>query len=311
MGADVTTTASAVVLRASKLEGTHVRFAFPSVGATENVLLAAVLAKGTTVIDNAAVEPEVLDLVHFLQQMGALVSVGVERRITIEGVSRLRGADHTAITDRIEAASFAAAAVATDGSVEVVGARQDVLGSFLNTLRKVGGEFEVTPRGLRFFRAHELIAQHVETSVHPGFMTDWQQPLVVLLTQARGASVIHETVYENRFGYTEQLNEMGGQIALSTHCLGGTPCRYRSKDFRHSAVVMGPTPLTGANLEIPDLRAGFAYVMAALVANGESTVRGTRYLERGYEDPVGKLLAMGAQIETCPLSVAPQPTVVA
>jgi len=131
-------------------------------------------------------------------------------------------------------------------------------------------------------------------------MTDWQQPLVVLLTQAEGASVIHETIYEDRFGYTRQLNAMGANIALSTACLGGRVCRFAGKDFAHSAIVMGPTPLTGSLLEVPDLRAGFAYVMAALIADGTSEIRGTRYLERGYENLVEKLRSVGADIACVP-----------
>ena len=151
-----------------------------------------------------------------------------------------------------------------------------------------------------FYRDRPLTAEHVETGVHPGFMTDWQQPLVVLLTQAHGASVIHETIYEDRFGYAEQLNQMGANIALSTACFGGRGCRFASKDFQHSAIVMGAAPLRGMPLEIPDLRAGFAYILAGLVATGISEISGTRYLERGYEDPIGKLRSIGARIETVP-----------
>jgi UDP-N-acetylglucosamine 1-carboxyvinyltransferase len=302
MGAEDAEVPGSLTMKTLGLEGTHVNLPFPSVGATENLLLSAVLARGTTVIHNAAVEPEVLDLVHFLQQMGALVTVDVDRKIVIEGVTGLRGARHRAINDRIEVASFATAAVATAGRVEVRGARQEHLVSFLNHLRKVGGEFEVTDGGIVFYREGQLHARHVETYVHPGYMTDWQQPLVVLLTQATGASVIHETMYEDRFGYTKQLNQMGAKIALSTDCLGGRPCRFASKDFEHSAVVMGPTPLHSMPLEIPDLRAGFAYILGALVAEGTSEIRGTRYLERGYEDPVAKLRAIGAQVETVPAS---------
>lgn len=300
MGAEVTEMTRSVTVKALKLEGAHVRLPFPSVGATENILLAAVLAQGTTVIHNAAVEPEVLDTVHFLQQMGALVTVEVDRTILVEGVDRLRGTTHRPINDRIEAASFGAAAVATDGRVEVRGARQEHLVTFLNHLRKLGGDFRVTEHGILFYRDRPLTAEHVETDVHPGFMTDWQQPLVVLLTQAHGASVIHETIYEDRFGYTEQLNQMGANIALSTACFGGRGCRFASKDFQHSAIVMGATPLQGMALEIPDLRAGFAYILAGLVATGNSEISGTRYLERGYEDPIGKLRSIGAKIETVP-----------
>ncbi|WP_231861745.1 MULTISPECIES: UDP-N-acetylglucosamine 1-carboxyvinyltransferase [Frankia] len=301
MGAEIVEQVRSVQVKTLGLRGTHVALPFPSVGATENLLLAAVRAQGTTVISNAAVEPEVVDLILFLQQMGALVDVEADRTIVVQGVATLRGATHAPIHDRIEVASFAAAAVATGGRVEVIGARQEHLMTFLNHLRRLGGEFEVTPRGLTFFRARPLNAAHVQTDVHPGFMTDWQQPLVVLLTQARGVSVIHETIYEDRFGYTRQLAEMGADIALSTLCLGGKSCRFAARDFEHSAVVSGPTPLTGGDLTIPDLRAGFAYVLAALVADGTSVIRGTRFLERGYEDPIGKLRSIGARVDADPV----------
>lgn len=311
MGAEIVEQLRSVQVKTLGLHGAHVELPFPSVGATENLLLAAVRAKGTTVITNAAVEPEVIDLILFLQQMGALVDVEVDRTIVVQGVERLHGADHTAIPDRIEVASFAAAAVATDGRVDVRGARQEHVATFLNHLRRIGGEFRVTDDGITFYRDRDLTATHVQTDVHPGYMTDWQQPLVVLLTQAQGASVVHETIYEDRFGYTRQLNEMGASIALSTSCLGGKACRFAARDFEHSAVVSGPTPLVGGDLEIPDLRAGFAYVMAALVAGGASTISGTRFLERGYEDPVGKLRSIGAMIETLPAVLPTQPAVTA
>ncbi len=302
MGVDITEQIRSVKVRADRIHGAHIALPFPSIGATENLLLAAVLAKGTTIIDNAAVEPEIMDLILFLQQMGALVSVEVDRRIVIEGVDSLRGASHKTLPDRIEVASWAAAAVATGGRIEVVGAVQEHVTTFLNHLRKLGGEFEVTPGGLAFFAARELSPIPVETDVHPGYMTDWQQPLVVLLTQADGASVVHETIYEDRFGYTRQLNTMGANIALHTACLGGRGCRFALRDYEHSAVVIGPTPLVGGPLEIPDLRAGFAYVLAALVAEGTSEIRGTRYLERGYADVASKLRSIGADIEIVPES---------
>ncbi|MBX6391078.1 MAG: UDP-N-acetylglucosamine 1-carboxyvinyltransferase [Frankia sp.] len=301
MGAEIVEHPRSVQVKTLGLAGAHIALPFPSVGATENLLLAAVRAKGTTVISNAAVEPEVIDLILFLQRMGALVDVEVDRTIVVQGVDRLHGADHTAIPDRIEVASFAAAAVATNGQVHVAGAQQEHVVTFLNHLRRLGGEFRVTDTGITFYRDRALTATHVQTDVHPGYMTDWQQPLVVLLTQAQGVSVVHETIYEDRFGYTRQLNEMGANIALSTSCLGGKACRFAARDFEHSAVVSGPTPLTAGDLEIPDLRAGFAYVMAALVAYGTSTITGTRFLERGYEDPVGKLRSIGALIETIPV----------
>lgn len=300
MGADIVENPGAVKVSATRLIGAQVRLPFPSVGATENLLLAAALAKGTTVIANAAVEPEIVDLVLMLQKMGALITMDTDRTITIEGVPTLRGVAHTTVPDRIEIASFAAAAVATDGRIEVQGARQDHLITFLNALRHIGGEFGETPHGLEFFRGRELTATEIETGVHPGFMTDWQQPITVLLTQATGTSVVHETIYEDRFGYTEQLNLMDAEIELTTRCLGATSCRWHNRGYLHTAKISGPTTLKAANLAIPDLRAGFGYVLAALVAEGTSTITGTRYLERGYEQPVAKLAAVGAHITTQP-----------
>ncbi len=296
MGAQIEYSPTSFVARSQRLVGCHHRLPFPSVGATENLVLAAVTAAGTTVIENAATEPEVVDLILFLQQMGAMIWVDVDRRIIVEGVDALHGASHQVVPDRIEIASFAAAAVATNGDVIIHGARQDHLITFLNTIRRVGGSFEVGPDHMRFYAGGKLAGHHVETDVHPGFMTDWQQPLVVLLTQAEGPSVIHETVYENRFGYTEALAAMGADITLSSQCLGSRSCRFASRDYRHSAVVIGPTPLHAAPLTIPDLRAGFAYVMAALLANGTSTIDNIHYVERGYADMPAKLRSLGAQI---------------
>ena len=301
MGADIVENPRSVKVHADQLVGAHVALPFPSVGATENMLLAAVLAKGTTVISNAAVEPEIVDLILLLQKMGALVALDTDRTITVEGVPALRGVEHHTIADRIEIASFAAAAVATDGRVEVKGARQEHLITFLNKLRRIGGEFAQTSDGLEFWRARPLTAIDVETGVHPGFMTDWQQPITVLLTQATGTSVVHETIYEDRFGYAEQLDAMGADIALSTQCLGAGACRFHHRDYQHTAKISGPRALRATDLTIPDLRAGFGYILAALVAEGTSVISGTRFLERGYQDPVAKLQAIGAEIDILPL----------
>jgi UDP-N-acetylglucosamine 1-carboxyvinyltransferase len=281
---------------AKRLHGALIDLPYPSVGATESALLSSVLAEGTTVIKNAAVEPEIVDLILLLQKMGALITVEVDRSIIVEGVPRLRGARHRIIADRIEVASFAAAAVATDGDVLIEGAEQSTLMTFLNALRRVGGEFEVMPDGVRFFRGGDLRSTTVETDVHPGFATDWQQPFVVLLTQARGLSVVHETVHERRFGYTAELRAMGATIEVYTACLGGRPCRYRYGDHPHSCLVQGPTPLRGTTMQIPDLRAGFSYLLAACVASGPSVIDGAHYVERGYADIPGKITQLGGRI---------------
>jgi len=279
------------------LTGARITLPYPSVGATEQALLAGVLADGITEIRNAAVEPEIIDLVTLLQKMGALITVDVNRAITIEGVTRLSAFEHIVIPDRIEAASWACAAASTDGEIFVRGARQLDMLTFLNTFQKVGGGFSVQNDGITFWRQRQLQSTVLETDVHPGFMTDWQQPFVVLLTQARGASIIHETVYEERFGFTDALVKMGAHIQLYTKCLGNnTRCRFNNHKNWHSAVIVGETPLKGSDIIIPDLRAGFSYVIAALTAKGKSRLSHISMIGRGYERFEEKLANLGANI---------------
>jgi UDP-N-acetylglucosamine 1-carboxyvinyltransferase len=269
------------------------------VGATENIIFAAVLAHGRTRIENAAIEPEIVDIVKFLQQMGAIIEFGANRTITVDGVKKLHGASYRILPDRLEAASWANVALATNGKIMVEGARQDEMISFLNTVRRIGGDYEVTNGGISFQRANGgLHGIELETDTYPGFATDWQQPLVVVLTQAEGLSVVHETVYEDRFGYTEDLRRMGADIGVFAKCLGELPCRFRNNSEPHSAVIKGGTPLHATEIEIPDIRAGMAQVIAALVADGESTLTGIHHLERGYGLVFwDKLRAIGADFE--------------
>ncbi|MEG0589268.1 UDP-N-acetylglucosamine 1-carboxyvinyltransferase, partial [Aurantimicrobium sp.] len=179
------------------LVGTKISLPYPSVGATEQVLLTAVRAKGKTELSGAAIEPEIMDLINILQKMGAIISVDTDRVIRIEGVDKLEGYTHRALFDRNEAASWASAALATGGDIFVGGAQQAEMLTFLNIFRKVGGAFEIHDDGIRFFHpGGELKPVVIETDVHPGFMTDWQQPLVIALTKAQGVSIVHETVYE-------------------------------------------------------------------------------------------------------------------
>lgn len=284
---------------ADELRGAIIELPYPSVGATENILMAAVLAKGTTFIKNAAIEPEIIDTVMLLQKMGAIIYVDTDRTIVVEGVRKLHAAKHTVINDRIEAASFGIAAVITGGDVVVEGAVQSDMLTFLNRLRQVGGGFEILDRGIRFFHpGMPLKPIALETDVHPGFMTDWQQPFVMLMTQIDGLSVLHETVYENRFGYTEDLGRMGAEIQLYSQCLGEKPCRFRNRDYKHSCVVKGPTPLRAADITIPDLRAGFSYLIAAAVAKGVSQVRDIQYVERGYSNILQKFQELNANIRS-------------
>lgn len=296
LGAEVEQRQGLLVFHAKKLRGTVISLPYPSVMATENLLLGSVFAEGTTVIKNAAVEPEILDLVDFLQKMGAVISHETDRTYVIEGVPWLQGAEHAVITDRNEAVSLACAAIATKGSVFIHGARQPDLRTFLNVLRKIGAGFEVRDDGIRFSHVQSLKSLALEAGVHPGFMTDWQPPFTILLTQADGTSVVHDTVHERRLGYAETLKTMGADIELFARCLGGRECRFRDRDFPHSAVIKGPTTLRAQNTDVPDLRAGFSYLIAALVAHGTSRIRGVEKIERGYEKLVEKLRALGADI---------------
>ena len=282
---------------ADKLNGTSIALPFPSVGATENIIMSAVLARGTTILDNAAVEPEIVELMRFLQKMGAIITLETNRRIIIEGVDRLKGSQQRVMPDRIEAASFACAAIATKGDIFVEGALQATMMTFLNTIRRAGADFDVTGGGIRFFYKDHLRPLAIETDVHPGFMTDWQQPWVLMMTQAHGMSVIHETVYENRFGYINELRKMGAEIQLYKSCLGGNPCRFKTLVHPHSAVILGPTKLKGSQIVIPDLRAGFVYLIAASLAEGESIITGIHHVERGYEYIQQKLQGLGIDIE--------------
>jgi UDP-N-acetylglucosamine 1-carboxyvinyltransferase len=277
------------------LRGAKVDLPYPSVGATEQVLLTAVRADGITELKGAAIEPEIMDLINILQKMGAIITVDTDRVIRIEGVERLSGYSHTALFDRNEAASWAAAALATGGDIFVGGARQSEMLTFLNVFRKVGGAFDISDDGIRFYHpGGELKPVVIETDVHPGFMTDWQQPLVVALTKAKGVSIVHETVYEQRFGFTEALVDMGATIQLHKECLGGHPCRFGQRNFNHSAVITGPTELHGADIVVPDLRGGFSHLIAALTADGRSTVSNVGMISRGYENFIGKLQQLGA-----------------
>ncbi len=280
------------------LKGAVVTLSYPSVGATENTILAACRAKGKTVIQNAAIEPEITDLILFLQKLGVNIQVDTNRTIVIEETTEFQEAEHTVMTDRIEAASLGMAGIATKGSVFVEGAEQRHMIMFLNKLREIGGCFKVKEKGIEFFYGGPLKGGlHLETDVYPGFLTDWQQPFVTLLTQAEGISVIHETVYENRFGYLEILKEMGAEVEFFTHCLGNKPCRFASQNYKHSVAIKGPTPLKGKTIEIPDLRAGFAYVMAALLCEDSCIIKNLHFIDRGYENIEKKLTSVGANIE--------------
>jgi len=297
-GAVVEKEPNGIAIRApQRLKGTKLSLQYPSVGATEQVLLTSVLAEGVTELTNAAIEPEIMDLIAVLQKMGAIISYEPNRVILIEGVDTLRGYDHRCIFDRNEAASWACAALATDGDIFVGGAKQQEMLTFLNVYRKAGGEFDIHEDGIRFRRGGPLKPVVVETDVHPGFMTDWQQPLIVALTQAEGRSIVHETVYENRLGFTEALVQMGADIVVHPEGIDSPDRRVPRRALEQAAVINGPTPLHGADVEVPDLRGGYSYLIAALAAEGESVVRNVGIIRRGYEKLFTKLDALGADFD--------------
>lgn len=297
LGAEVRLTMEGLEAKAVHLHGAHIRLPFPSVGATETVLLTAAQADGRTTLENAAVEPEVVELALFLQRMGARIEMQPDRCFVIEGVPHLTGASQRLGGDRIEAFSYLVAGLATGGRVRILGCGQDRLVTAISTLQRMGAEVaiddegiaaEVGPAGLR--------PAAVQTDTHPGFMTDWQPGLVVLCSQARGLSVLHETVFEDRLGYVDALRAMHAEVELFDQCLVGRPCRFEETGFLHAALVRGASDLHGAEIEMPDIRAAFAYVIAAATATGPSILHGVHHLERGYDHPLEKFSSLGLQI---------------
>ena len=266
------------------LRGAHIEFPIVTVMGTENAMLAATLAQGTTVIDNAAREPEVDDLIAMLDAMGARIRRTAERRIEVEGVASLRGADHRVLGDRLEAETFAIAAAITRGEVTLTGIKPQHLASFLEVCDRMGVVHEADPVAstLRIRPSHgALRAVDVQTDPYPGFATDFQAPLSVLLTQATGVSTVHETIFEDRMDHARELVKMGASIELV--------------DERRARIT-GPTPLHGAEVGIADLRAGATLILAALAATGTSVISGIEHVDRGYEQIEAKLVALGAQI---------------
>jgi UDP-N-acetylglucosamine 1-carboxyvinyltransferase len=269
-----------------RLRGTEVNFPFVSVMGTENAMLAATLADGHTVIRPAAQEPEVDDLIDFLRKMGAEVERTAPDTIEVHGRKRLRGADHRVVPDRIEAGTFAVAAAMTGGRVTLEGARADHLDALLEILGRMGVTVERGKDRLTVdatsVRPGAYRPVDVATAAYPGFATDLQPPLSVLLTQADGRSTVHETIFEDRLEWLAELRKMGADVEIPDP---------------HHAIVTGPAHLRGAAVEISDLRAGASLILAALAAEGTSTIHGGHHVRRGYENIERKFLDLGARIE--------------
>lgn len=267
------------------LRGAHVEFPIVTVMGTENAMMAATLARGTTVLDNAALEPEVDDLIAMLCSMGAQVERTAERRIEIQGVDRLGGASHHVLGDRLEAETFAIAAAITGGEVTMRGVNPEHLRAFLDVCARMGvaHEADAAASTLTVRRLHDqaLRSVDVRTDPYPGFATDFQAPLSVLMTQADGVSTIHETIFEDRLDHLRELKRMGADVELL--------------DERRARIA-GPTALHGAEVGIADLRAGATLILAALAASGTSVISGIEHVDRGYEQIEAKLVALGASI---------------
>ena len=264
------------------LQGNIIEFPFVSVGATENVLLAATLANGTTIIKNAAREPEIVDLAHCLQAMGAKIEGEGTSKITVEGVDRLHGATHPVVTDRIELGTYMLAPIFTGGEVECLGGRIELLEAFCEKLDEAGISVEQTVNGLKVKRGNSGIkAINVTTEPFPGFPTDLQAQMMAMLCTATGTSVLEEKIFENRFMHAPELSRMGAKIEVN----GGT------------AVVTGVERLKGAPDMATDLRASVSLILAGLAAQGETLVNRVYHLDRGYERVEEKLGSCGAKIE--------------
>ncbi|MGI4850778.1 MAG: UDP-N-acetylglucosamine 1-carboxyvinyltransferase [Janthinobacterium lividum] len=286
--------------RKQTLTSCHYALPYPSVGATETCLFLAVLAKGTSIIKNVAIEPEIVSLVTMLNTMGARIKINPNRELVIHGVEKLEPTNFHVLGDRIEAASWAALAAATNGRITVKGIEPTTLINFFAPFNAVGGGIKVEdPTTITFFQKHKLKSTLLETDVYPGFATDWQQPFAIMLTQAEGVSVIHETVYENRFGYLKDLAVFGVKSQIEKQCLGSVSCRYQGLDYPHSVMISGSTPLVSDNLslDIPDLRAGLAYLMVAALAEGQTTLTSIEKIERGYGNLPVRLKNLNLKLE--------------
>lgn len=264
-----------------KLRGAKIYLDFPSVGATENIMMAAVLAEGTTVIENCAKEPEIVDLANFLNAMGAKVRGAGTGTIRIDGVTTLYGAEHTVIPDRIEAGTFMIAAAITGGNVLVQGAVPEHLTSLIAKLEEMGVTIVEEDNGLRVIAPDKLKAVDVKTMPHPGFPTDMQSQMMALLMKAEGTSMVTETVFENRFMHVEEFRRMNADMKIEGR----------------SVIINGPCNLQGAEVAATDLRAAAALILAGLAAEGYTRVTELKHLDRGYVRFHEKLAALGADIE--------------
>jgi len=281
MGAEIRIEHGYIDARAPRLRGADIHFKTTTVTGTENIMMAATLADGVTTLHNAAMEPEVVDLAELLIKMGARISGQGSETIVIEGVDALGSAEHAVIPDRIETGTFVCAAAITGGHVKVADAEPSFLGAFLDAIRDAGVPLRIGPDFIEV-KPHDGLKPHdIQTQPHPGFPTDMQAQYMALMTQAQGRSLITENIFENRFMHAAELNRMGANIKVQGR----------------TAVVSGPTPLSGAPVMATDLRASASLVVAALVAEGRAEIDRIYHLDRGYARLEEKLRGLGALVE--------------
>lgn len=280
LGADIEKNYGYVKAKAKKLKGNRIYLDFPSVGATENIMMAAALAEGTTIIENAAEEPEIMDLANFLNKMGAKISGAGYGKITIHGVDKLKGTIHKPIYDRIEAGTFMVAAAITNSIIKLNDVDEESLRPIIEKLKECGVEFKGTSTGIIVDGRNKKNPIDIKTLPHPGFPTDMQPQMMALLSMTNGTSIVTETVFENRFMHVAELCRMGANIKID----GKT------------AIIDGVQSLTGCEVKATDLRAGAAMILAGLVAEGETVVGDIYHIDRGYLDIEDKFRRIGAEV---------------
>lgn len=281
LGANVAVDHGYLVAKADRLEGARILIGRSSVGATKNIMMASVTADGKTVLENAAREPEVVDLAHFLNDCGAKIQGAGTSEIHVEGVEKLRGGNHRIISDRLEAGTWLLAGAITGGDVTVADIPPAFLDAFLDKLEATGAQVERSQNSIRVIRAKAIAPVEIMTAPFPGFPTDLQPQFVAYLSGADGTSIVTETIFDGRFMYAAELQRMGADVKITDR----------------TAVVKGVPYLTGAPVEAPDIRAGGALILAGLCAQGETSIGGTEYIDRGYEKPELRLREIGADIQ--------------
>jgi UDP-N-acetylglucosamine 1-carboxyvinyltransferase len=302
LGATIREENGQIYAETSGLKGATYRFAKNSHTGTETLLLAAAAAEGTTILENAAEEPEIDDLITFLNSMGSHITRKPNRMIEIQGNTNLHGAIHKIMPDRNEAVSYACAAIATRGDVIIENAKAEHLTAFLEKLDEINAGYEVGNYGIRFYNKGPLRAANVTTEIAPGFMTDWQPLFATVLTQCEGESILHETIMQNRFQYVDALIQMGAHIEKFNPQVENPDAVYNfnlsdttTTDY-HAIKIIGSTPLKSGRFQVHDLRHGATLIIAALIATGTSYIEGIEHVDRGYESLSERLQSMGANI---------------